>query len=363
MKKIQESQTDECLASNQIKTEELPFGYFLGKTTPKIEEDFQFISINTLFEQITQTASEDIIGQCYSSCLSAHAFNKDWNKTISLAMATQAPNQTDLYDHKLKKWIRLQVIPIDKSYFHAYLQDISKDISQKTEASKLKDKLFSMVIHDLRAPIISSYSLLELIHQNTSYDKQTKDDIINEVIKSSKQAYYLLENMLHWALSQSQRLLIKKEYININNVIARNINLFSNLIKQKELVVSHPMAEEVYAFADENMCDLIIRNILINAIKYSHPKGKIELYSYIQENKLIIDIKDEGIGIEKDRIPMIFVPNKYFSTNGTNNEKGYGLGLPLCSELLELNQGSIKVQSTIGKGSTFSILLPRKKNN
>lgn len=222
--------------------------------------------------------------------------------------------------------------------------------------NQLKDKMFSIIAHDLRGPIMNLKEIMSLFDQHIITDEELKTHLplINADIKSTAS---LLENLLFWSRTQLKGERVNPEYINLHILSLVQSNLLDSLIKEKSLTLINQIPENTTVYADKNMIELVIRNILSNAIKYCNTSNVITLSSRLVGNYYITDITDTGIGISEENIDKLFGMNNY-STAGTNLEKGTGLGLLLCKEFIEKNNGEIWVKSELGKGSTFSFSLP-----
>lgn len=224
--------------------------------------------------------------------------------------------------------------------------------------NQLKDKMFSIIAHDLRGPIINLKEIMSLFDQKIITDEELKSHLplINADVKATAS---LLENLLFWSRTQLKGERVHPAMINLNLISIVQLNLLESQIKEKSLTITNKIPENTLVFADKNMIELVIRNLLSNAIKYCHPNNSITLNSSLSDEFYKTEITDTGIGINSENIDKLFGMNNY-STAGTNAERGTGLGLLLCKEFIEKNGGKIWVNSELGKGSTFSFTLPVK---
>ncbi len=220
-----------------------------------------------------------------------------------------------------------------------------------------KDKLFSIIGHDLRGPILSLKQLL----QETEDEKVIKR-FIPKLKNDVEHIHFTLNNLLIWGKTQMKGFKIFQKQINLHTIASNNIKLFTDIIEKKELNILLQIPDNSYAFADEDHIDLILRNILNNAIKFTPKGGVITISSKQNNNRIETTVADTGKGISKNDIHKIFNDNEHFSTYGTNNEKGTGLGLSLCKEMIELNKGEIWVKSEENIGSSFTFTLPTSKS-
>lgn len=228
-----------------------------------------------------------------------------------------------------------------------------------TELNATKDKFFSIIAHDLRNPITTQFSLTSLLIE--SYDEM-KDEERMELIKAAdhagKQTYKLLENLLYWSRSQTGRLDYIPREIQLGELVRESFSLLLENAKAKSVTLIAPDNPEFAAFCDEDMIKTVLRNLISNAIKFSNKGGTVKILFEEKDDKKIISVVDNGVGISETQLQRIFKIDTVSSTPGTNGERGTGLGLVLCKEFVEKNGGKIWVESEVGKGSTFSFSLP-----
>ena len=241
-------------------------------------------------------------------------------------------------------------------------EQLNETNEKLSELNAMKDKFFSIIGHDLKNPInvIMGFSdLLKIKIDNLSVEK--RDLYINNIVSTTKKTYNLLENLLDWARSQSGRMAITPENIYLVQLINSNIILLKERTRGKKIKILTDFPEEpAIVFSDSNMTDTIIRNLLSNAVKYTLPEGEISIKVIIEKksNQIKTVISDTGIGIPADMIGKLFSLDRSFSTEGTAGETGTGLGLILCKEFIEKNNGKIWAESVEGKGSVFTFTLP-----
>jgi signal transduction histidine kinase len=228
------------------------------------------------------------------------------------------------------------------------------------EANASKDKFFSIIAHDLRAPvgIIAEMSKM-LITESADFDEENRREIISSLNHSAENTYTLLDNLLLWARSQQNRISYNPETFDINSTIREVVGLFRYKIDRKEQCLEVPNGDELKVWADQNMVTTVIRNLLFNAIKYTPHHGTIKIHTGISESEECeIQIIDTGVGISENRLAALFQIDKTESTKGTDNESGTGLGILLCNEFIQKNKGVFKVKSKLNEGSVFSFTLP-----
>jgi len=238
------------------------------------------------------------------------------------------------------------------------------------EANQSKEKLISIISHDLRSPLGGLVSLLELLLDNfDELDDNKKKYYLTSCIESGKNILVLAEDLLSWARSQSNQNIVKPELLNVEALIKEAVRPLQDLADQKEIDIVYLLQEKHVTYTDRNMIFTVFRNLLSNAIKFTPVYGTIKIRSkLLDENILQLTVEDNGIGIEEENIDKIFDINNIYTTKGTKNEKGSGFGLILCKEFVELNNGTIEIESVVKKGTKISVRLPiddswtRKKN-
>ena len=230
------------------------------------------------------------------------------------------------------------------------------------ELNKSKDKFFSIIAHDLRSPFSSLIGLSEILLEDA--EELSKKDITfyaSEINTASKNVLKLLENLLQWARIQTGRMEFEPTDINLFNLVSASVSLLARNAAKKGIELINSVSDMLTVYADHNMLQSIIQNLISNAIKFTSKDGKIEIGAMLSGDNVEIFVKDDGVGISKQDLKKIFKIDQHITSKGTANEKGSGLGLILCKELAEKNNGDIRVSSEINKGSTFTLTLPREK--
>jgi len=228
------------------------------------------------------------------------------------------------------------------------------------ESNNTKDKLFSIISHDLRSPFNAILGFSDLLLENHSqYNNSEREKYITVIDDSAKQAYKLLNNLLHWAKTQTGGIVFNPKEYALNKILIELIQLNTSYADKKNIKLSYNrQLKDINIFADYDMLKIILRNIISNAIKFTTRYGEITINTEQSNGNIIISISDTGIGIKKDNLQKIFHINEITSTTGTENEKGTGLGLILCKEFVEKHGGKIWAESEIGKGSKFTLTIP-----
>ncbi|MDN3666260.1 tetratricopeptide repeat-containing sensor histidine kinase [Algibacter miyuki] len=222
----------------------------------------------------------------------------------------------------------------------------------------VKDKLFSIISHDLKDSLSSINGFIDLL-KDGSLSREEFDSLIPELSDNANNASLLLFNLLNWSKSQMQSLDPKATLFDIQEVFIDKVNLIEQRMETKGITLINNSLRS-FIFADRSMFEIVIQNLLANALKFCNNGDIVSISNQISRGHCIISISDTGIGISKENIDKLFT-NSSFTTSGTNNEKGTGLGLSICKELVELNHGKIWVESMPDVGTTFHIELPKSQ--
>ncbi len=235
-----------------------------------------------------------------------------------------------------------------------------KDLLELSNATK--NKFFRIIAHDLRSPISTFLNSTYFMLDNYEYhDSEKTRFFIGELNKLSQTTFNLLENLLEWSTNQMGEIRFEPQITNLAILFEENIELIRHRVDIKMIRVINNLPPLLEAYADRNMVNTIIRNLLSNAVKYTGEGGEIKISQQNKGHFVEVQISDTGIGIKEQDIQNIFRIDKHFSTLGTQNEKGSGLGLILCKDFVEKNGGTLSIASSLGKGSTFSFSLPKNE--
>jgi signal transduction histidine kinase len=227
------------------------------------------------------------------------------------------------------------------------------------KANDVKNKFFNIIAHDLKNPVSSIVQLIELEKENFNvFTREQQLEIIHSASNSANSALELLEDLLLWARSQTNKITYQFEQLNINNLAKSEINNMFQQAVNKQITIKNNLLHNVCVMADASSVKSIFRNLLSNAIKFSKKGGTIKIGCHIKENDLLIYIKDSGIGMSESTLQKLFELSEKQSLEGTSGEKGSGLGLNLCHEFILKNGGKIWVESELNVGSTFYFTLP-----
>ncbi len=230
------------------------------------------------------------------------------------------------------------------------------------EAIENKNKLFSIVAHDLRNPIAAVYGFSEfLINNFDELDGDSKKEYIEHIFQASVQTISLLENLLLWARSQMDQIKIVKRKVAVVGLIRDSAEPLISSLNKKKVDLRTEIKDDFYLNVDVEMIKAVLRNLISNAIKFSFPGKSIVICSYRENDNLCLSVSDKGTGIKPEILRKLFTLANISSEIGTSNEKGSGLGLIISKDYTEKNGGKIRVQSEYGSGSTFTICFPENE--
>ena len=222
-----------------------------------------------------------------------------------------------------------------------------------------KDKFFSIIAHDLKSPFNSIIGFSDLLVEEVGNKDYKNIALYSNIIKnSSVRALNLLINLMEWAQTHTGRMKFNPEYLEMNMIVNEIVLFCSDMALQKSIIITNDTLSMIPLYADKAMINTILRNLVSNAIKFTQPGGRINILCEANQNKVNISIKDTGIGISKSSIGKLFRIDTNYSTPGTINETGTGLGLILCKEFINKHKGEIWVESEPGQGSTFCFSIP-----
>jgi signal transduction histidine kinase len=223
--------------------------------------------------------------------------------------------------------------------------------------SKIKDKLLAVIAHDLRTPLANLRNISDMFDADYLSNEEVHF-LMKDVNPTVKSAELTLSNLLEWAGSQMKGQSINVSQLDIFELGAEMEQTFTQALQKKNIEFQNQASPGNSVLADENHIKVVLRNLVSNAIKFTDTNGRIILKSEIEDNKIIVSVEDNGKGMTAAEISKLFIAQTHFSQRGTSGESGTGIGLLLCKELVELNGGSLWIESIPGKGSTFYFRLP-----
>ena len=240
-----------------------------------------------------------------------------------------------------------------------YFSIINAKNEELLQINATKDKFFSIVAHDLKSPFNNILGNIELL--KTRFDEINEDqrrNFISEIDKSSQSTFHLLENLLLWARSQRELIIIKKEDLSLKKIVDEAVDPYLSLAVKKHISFSIEIPGNMNVWADRLTLKIIIANLFNNAVKFTHTNGFIKIEAATMDFQTVIIVADNGVGIPPKLLSNLFYLVESQSTSGTNNESGTGLGLILCKELVEKNGGKIWIESEVGIGTKIFFTLP-----
>jgi len=240
------------------------------------------------------------------------------------------------------------------------LETLNKEIIAQNEEleqlNKVKNKFFSIVSHDLRSPI-ATLKMLFGLYRRGELDETELNALLSRLEDTIYNTAVFLDNLLEWSKSQLDGMVVRPASFDVKEQVDANIRLLDSQIKIKELRVENAITEPVVAFADPNMINVVLRNLISNAVKFCNPSDSITIKAEIREEKILVCIRDTGPGIAEKDLEKLFNLEHTITTSNTG-EKGHQIGLVLCKDMIEQNKGTIKAESRVGDGTTFYIELP-----
>jgi signal transduction histidine kinase len=259
------------------------------------------------------------------------------------------------------------------SHKHGYVGTIIEDVTDQKNSEKIlrlnekklrelnltKDKLFSIIAHDLRGPFNSIIGYSQFLKDNfRNYNAEETEKYLDIINSSAQNTFNLLVNLLSWAKNQTGQTIFKPESLELKKVAEEVAELLGSSAKTKNISISINLPSDLTIYADKNMLRTILQNLISNAIKFTNPAGRISINAAASTGNVEISVSDNGIGIRKKDIKNLFTLATANSTNGTSNETGSGLGLVLCREFVERHGGKIWVEGKPGKGTDFKFTMP-----
>ena len=333
-------------------------------------KDFSILDINEFGAFILDKKISELVGK---KIFDFPPYSMESNKAnkIELVLSTGAP--VDYQDEWDGRFFFNQIYPIindngavgkiaifsdDITELKKTEESLKQLNSKLSESNRTKDKLFSVIAHDLRSPMASIVSFSELIEKNISkYDKKTLSDYLKIITTTSENTLELLDNLLLWSRMKSGSFEFKPMNLELKTIIQEITDLLQPSASLKNIKLHHIATDDI-VFADANMLKTVIRNLLQNAVKFTNPGGSVTIRHTLTNNHAEVTVSDNGVGMNMEKLNRLFQTGENISTRGTLDEKGSGLGLILCKEFIERHGGIIMVQSTEGIGSEFKFTLP-----
>ncbi len=225
-----------------------------------------------------------------------------------------------------------------------------------------RDKMYSVIAHDLRSPMASIRMVLNLVVSAVSRETVGPElfELLDKANKESEDVHDLLDNLLKWTKSQTGRLTVVTQDLDLDDIIPGVVDIFEMIAMTKNIMLKYIGVGSIIVRADNDMLKTVVRNFMSNAVKFSPEGSSVEISVKRDGDFAKVSVRDHGVGIAPERLNSIF--HKGETTYGTGGEEGSGLGLQLCADFARKNGGDVMVESTLGEGSTFSVLIPLKKD-
>lgn len=253
-------------------------------------------------------------------------------------------------------WYNNKRLYAAKKAVDAKNKEIKQQAALLRDTNATKDKLFSIISHDLRSPIGGLKSLMELISRH-GLTQEEFVRVSQSLRKNIDSVYDDLDNLLQWSQTQLNGMKLNKEHFSFDSLAKDKMHLFHEVASSKGIVLKNAVEEDFQVYADKNQIGLVLRNLIANAVKFSSIGGTITVSASRDREQVNIEVSDRGVGMSASDLENLFQKDTHFTRRGTQNEKGIGLGLILTKEFVEANGGFINVRSELGKGTTFSIQL------
>lgn len=246
-----------------------------------------------------------------------------------------------------------------------FITDITEkkeDEEKLKEAISTKDRFFSIISHDLKSPFNSIIGFSDLLlNSNELFDEDEQKALLTNLHDTAQNTHKMLENLLSWSKVQLNRTNVTPEIIHPKEILSELIKQLQPQAKSKQINISYDIPENLIINADYDILTTVLRNLISNAIKFTNSEGNVSIRFEKNENYIIFSVKDDGIGISEKDLQNLFRIDEKVLYTGTNGEKGTGLGLILCKELIELHNGKIWVESKLNKGSIFYFTIPQQQ--
>lgn len=294
---------------------------------------------------------------------------------LVLIVLVQTSNWTfdvdaNLYNYALSSWtvflgafialtsITIYLIGKMSDILTSNMELLEKRSEQLEKSNKTKDQLFQLIAHDLRSPFQGLISGLELFsEEGEMFNEEQRQRLLRSMLRDSTSTFSMLENLLYWSRAQSGELKLDKKYIEVNTLVNSSLNPYLRIAEGKNIKVKVNIPIATLVYGDESSLKIVLSNLINNAIKFTDKGGEITIAAHTNNKTTHISIMDTGVGISEKNIAKLFDTQNSFSTRGTDNEKGTGLGLGVSYELVKRNGGDIIVKGNKEGGTTFTLVI------
>ena len=335
------------------------------------EKDFNHKILNSLIKTmnlpmifINKEGTIIFTNQSFREAFNIKHLRGKYYKDIFKGQLLSVVDQSYIFERKFST-----VITIDERYYQIETTPVFRndivfdgsiilftDVSQVKEIEKMQKQFFSDISHELKTPMSAIIGSVEILKKEGIQNKETFDEFMGILLKESYRMQNIIEDILELSRLEQPRVVLSPKLIDVNLLIKDTVELFEPLAKDKQLSLIYQTKISHDLMLDDTIIKTVLNNLFSNAIKYSN-SGVISIKAYDDDQNLMIKVQDEGIGISKTDIPLIF--DRFFQVDRSRSKKlGTGLGLSIVKRMVELNNGTIEVESELGIGSTFSITLP-----
>jgi signal transduction histidine kinase len=343
----------------------LPYPFLVSKNT---SDGWRIVLLNQKFtheigyrtEQIPSLS--DWFPIAYPDELYRAAVEEEWNRKIAQALENDddAVSMQVLINTRLqgKKWYEVKASIADDMQMVAFI-DIHEVREREEKLKRMnenRDRILSILGHDLRGPISNLHVLSKMLINN----QVSKEEFIQMIGGINSKAFKTMEFLsttLAWAKSNFDTFTARAEKVEVKEIFSNVVSLYADMIAEKNISIKPELLSPTEIFSDREIVTSVLRNLLSNAIKFSHPGGAVALRAHHDKDNFFIEVEDEGTGIEAAKIAELS-SNKSFSLEGTKGEKGLGIGLSLCKDLMRRVGGELHIESTAGKGTLARVVLP-----
>ncbi len=269
---------------------------------------------------------------------------------------------------ELEVKVRERTRDLEQSNYQLNLELIERHLAEDSlkkselrlkELNATKDKFFSIIAHDLKNPFTCLLGSTELLSEKIgTMDNEQIMELVQILNDSAKSGYDILQNLLDWSRSQTGMITFNPGMINLKELIDENISDLKLCSSRKEINLFSDVKADMPVFSDKNMIDTVLRNLISNAIKFTHKSGTIKISGVNEGDEVVVKVSDSGIGIPEKNIRDLFRIDTKYSRPGTGMEQGTGLGLKICKEFVEMQGGELRVESVVNEGSDFIFTIP-----
>jgi PAS domain S-box-containing protein len=336
----------------------------------RFDKSCRFIYINKAGIGFSTLTEEQIVGQTLSHC---GIYNKELSSRIEMLIENVFLTKKSQYGQFCFDYNNEKVF-YDCRFFPEYndrneiisVLSVFRDITilkhseiKLKELNSDKDLFISILGHDLKEPFNTMLGFLQLLTNNLhNYSVSEIEERISYINDSANNAYELFQDILSWARMQSGKLSYEPQYVNFINICDEVIDNLKLVARNKNIIINYFASENININADKNMFSTVLRNLVLNALKFTNPYGTIKIYAENKNKEIVVTVSDNGVGMDSNSLQKLFNSPKIQSTLGTQSEKGTGLGLLLCKDFVQKHDGKIWAESTLGKGSSFKFSIP-----